>query len=117
MRRALIGIVPDELIHRKRKAYTSCSPLHAIQEDRVSLLDLSQRMITDSLGIVNAGSFSKALKQAHLGLEVPIIPLMRTLTLEYWIRTAHNHGIFDVGRGCDDSQETLEPRSSQVLAG
>ena len=118
MRRALTGIVPDELIHRKRKAYTSCSPLRAIHEDWVSLLDLSQRMITDSLGIVNAGSFSKALKQARLGLEVPIIPLMRTLTLEYWIRTAHNHGIFDVSRGFDDCEETaLEPRSSHFLAG
>jgi asparagine synthase (glutamine-hydrolysing) len=87
MRRALTGIVPDEILHRRRKAYMSRTPLAAISQDWDSFAALSTNMVTASLGIVNAGWFTATLERARQGKEVPIVSLMRTLELEIWLRS------------------------------
>jgi asparagine synthase (glutamine-hydrolysing) len=120
MRRSLAGIVPEELLHRKRKAYTSCSPLRAVRQDLVTLQNLTREMLIGRLGIVNVHIFSTVLDQARLGLEVPVIPVMRTLTLEFWMRTARDHGIFHTDPlDSAMSRPGLRPqyRNKPVLAG
>lgn len=87
MRRALAGIVPDEILHRRRKAYMSRTPLAAISQNWESFAGLSTNMVTASLGIVNARSFTESLEKARQGKEVPIVSLMRTLDLEIWLRS------------------------------
>jgi asparagine synthase (glutamine-hydrolysing) len=86
MRRALIGIVPDELLNRKRKAYVARSPLTAISEGFESLAEISRHMSSGSLGIVEAKKFLEALQKARHGEEVPVVTLMRTLGIELWLR-------------------------------
>ncbi len=86
MRRALRGIVPDEILNRKRKASAARAPLVAISTEWASVVRVSERMMGDALGIVDGKRFSEALRKARYGGEVPIDALIRTLNLEFWLR-------------------------------
>ena len=86
MRRALAGIVPEEVLNRRRKAYVSRAPLAAFSRERESLAELSGGMVASSLGILDARSFAETLHRARQGQEVPVVPLLRTIELEVWLR-------------------------------
>src|SRR6266403_3052891 len=86
MRRALVGIVPDELLHRRRKAFVARGPMANISAQWPRLLDFSQHMLVSSLGITNSAEFVDALQKARLGQQAPIVLLMRTLGVELWLR-------------------------------
>lgn len=86
MRRALLGIVPEEVLNRKRKAYAARAPLAAISSEWASIAEISQYMVSASLGVVNQQSFLQFLQKARHGQPVPLVPLMRTLCLECWLR-------------------------------
>ncbi|MFY9529161.1 MAG: asparagine synthase-related protein [Candidatus Acidiferrales bacterium] len=85
MRRALVGIVPDEILSRKRKAFVIRAPMIAISAAAVRLVEMSRCMVSSSLGIVDAERFRNAITAVRSGQEVPIVPFMRTLSLEYWL--------------------------------
>ncbi len=91
MRRALVGIVPDELLNRKRKAFVARAPLAAISAEWSYFTDMTQRMICSLLGIVEAKTFLEALQKARHGQEVPMVPLLRTVGLELWLRNLEHH--------------------------
>jgi len=86
MRRALVGIVPDELLKRKRKAYIARGPLADILADWTHYADLTRHMVSSSMGIVDAKNFLQSLQKARQGKEVPMITLMRTLGVERWLQ-------------------------------
>jgi asparagine synthase (glutamine-hydrolysing) len=86
MRRALIGIVPDEILNRKRKAFVSRAPMVAISSQRQRLSEIAKDMLTGSLGIVNGRVFAEFVEKACRGEEVPVGTMMRTLAIEYWVR-------------------------------
>jgi asparagine synthase (glutamine-hydrolysing) len=87
MRRALAGITPDEILNRKRKAFVVRGPLNSISTEWQCLLTLRQGMRADSLGIVDSQGFLRALKEASCGQAVPVVPLMRTIAMERWLRS------------------------------
>ncbi len=87
MRRALIGIVPDDLLNRKRKAFVARAPLAAIAADWARFEAITRNMAASAAGIVDAKRFSQALHQARHGQEVPIVPIMRTLCIENWLQS------------------------------
>ena len=86
MRRALAGIVPHEILDRKRKAFVVRGPLARIQPEWQSLVEASRSMRSESLKIVDSQSFLNALKRAADGQDIPLIPLLRTVSLERWLR-------------------------------
>jgi asparagine synthase (glutamine-hydrolysing) len=86
MRRALIGIVPDEILNRKRKAYLARSPIASLLTQWSHFARPDEPMVCDSLGILDSGAFKEMLRQAHDGREVPVVTLLRTLGMEVWIR-------------------------------
>jgi asparagine synthase (glutamine-hydrolysing) len=86
MRRALIGIVPSELLNRKRKAFVTRGPTVGISAELPRLMELSQHMLIGSLGIADSTRFVEALQKTRQGAEVPVVPLMRTLGMELWLR-------------------------------
>jgi asparagine synthase (glutamine-hydrolysing) len=109
MRRALVGIVPDELLNRKRKAFVARGPMVGIAEEWPHLLELSQHMLIDSLGIADSTRFVEALQKTRQGEEVPIVPLMRTLGIERWLRcVAASHVL-------DDAAWEIRPAAKQGL--
>jgi asparagine synthase (glutamine-hydrolysing) len=93
MRRALVGIVPDEISNRKRKGYVARAPLAAISAEWATLSDMAHHLVSSALGIVNAELFHDGLQRALDGQQVPIITLMRTVGIECWLRNLGNRGI------------------------
>jgi asparagine synthase (glutamine-hydrolysing) len=85
MRRALVGIVPAEILNRRRKAFLTRAPLTSLQNELPLLLERSKDMNLSSAGIVNADAFRCLLKNAAEGGLLPIVPVLRTLLLEAWL--------------------------------
>jgi asparagine synthase (glutamine-hydrolysing) len=90
MRRALVGIVPDEFLNRKRKAFVTRGPRVGIAAELPQLLELGQHMLLCSLGIADSTRFVDTLQKIPHGSDVPIVPLMRTLGIELWLRNLTN---------------------------
>jgi asparagine synthase (glutamine-hydrolysing) len=93
MRRALAGIVPAEILNRKRKAFVARAPLNAISQDWAGVAESTQNMVSSSLGIVDGEKFSEILQKARHGQEVPTVIVMRTLGIESWLRNLCYSGI------------------------
>jgi asparagine synthase (glutamine-hydrolysing) len=93
LRRALVGMVPDQVLNRKRKGYVSRGPRVSITTGLTSLMEMSQHMVASSLSIVQSKTFSETLLKASLGQTAPIVLLMRTLGVEIWLRRLSNFGI------------------------
>jgi asparagine synthase (glutamine-hydrolysing) len=85
MRRALAGIVPDEILNRKMKAFVCRAPLAEVLRNWPRLAQMTQAMTSDSLGIIDSNRFSEALLRARSGKQIPIIGLLRTIRLEGWL--------------------------------
>lgn len=96
MRRALVGIVPDEILNRKTKAFVARSPRLAISNDWARFAEIPQNMLSNLLGIVDTELISEALQNARQGSEVPIVTLMRTLSLEGWLNHLRSVEIIDL---------------------
>jgi hypothetical protein len=86
MRRALVGIVPDAILNRKRKAVAARAPLVRISRDWAHWVQLTQQMVSSSLGIVDTERFLDALQKGRRGEDGPAIILERTILLEEWLR-------------------------------
>jgi asparagine synthase (glutamine-hydrolysing) len=85
MRRALVGIVPDEILKRKRKAFIARAPVVTIQQEWTYLQTLTENMICARAGIVDAAAFQQSLRKASDGEDIPIVPALRTVLLEAWL--------------------------------
>lgn len=88
-RNALRGIVPSEILERKRKSFVVRGPMTALVEESKRIE--SRKMITALLGIVDPDSLLQYLSRVRAGEEVAIVPLMRLLTIERWLRGFAGH--------------------------
>ena len=93
MRRSLAGIVPDEILHRKRKAFVNRAPRTAIASHWKHVESLTRGMVAESLGMVTSGAFRQALEEIRSGKDVPLVPVQRMLVLECWLRNISAHGL------------------------
>jgi asparagine synthase (glutamine-hydrolysing) len=103
MRRALVSIVPDEILNKKGKAFVARSPMVAVSNDRAHFAEMTQNMLSSSLGIVDSERVSEALQKVRRGEAVPIITLRRSLYLEEWLRDLRALGIITL-------DTTLKPK-------
>jgi asparagine synthase (glutamine-hydrolysing) len=95
MRRALVGIVPDEILNRKGKASVKRAPIVEIRRDWANLVSMTQKMVISSLGFADSERFLAALQKAKRGEDVPIVPIMRTILIEAWLKNLHRLRITD----------------------
>jgi len=111
MRRALVGIVPDELLNRKRKAYVTRSPMTAITADWNEYAAMAEHMVGSSLAIIEKTKFSEALQKARRGQELPLVTVMRTVGLELWLRSVKRHEVIEALHDRrSQARESLEPK-------
>ena len=85
MRRALVGIVPAEILNRRRKAFLARAPLTSLQTELPLLQERIKDMHLSNAGIVNADAFRDLLRKATEGGPLPIVTVLRTLLLEAWL--------------------------------
>jgi asparagine synthase (glutamine-hydrolysing) len=94
LRRALRGIVPKEILERSHKAYPRTSHLKAIGNDWERVSDLATEMQLESRGALDSAIVRGLLDRARRGQDVALLPLMRVLRLEWWLRDPHIVSLF-----------------------
>jgi asparagine synthase (glutamine-hydrolysing) len=99
LRRAFRGIVPDMVLDRPRKAFVVTSHLKAIAADWQNVSSLAERMVLESRQILDSAILHKTLEQARRGEDVPLLPAMRALRAEWWLRDPGIQRLFGIGTG------------------
>lgn len=93
MRRAMAGIVPGELLNRRRKAFVTRTPALAIAAQFASLTGRGAMLISDQMGIVDAQVFRRESERAGSGHEVLLVSLTRAIEIENWLRELNQREI------------------------
>ena len=93
MRRTLVGIVPDEILYRKRKAFVVRGPMEAVSREWQSILKLLEGLRGETVSMVDVSLFRAALDSARTGHETPMVAIARTLEIECWLRHLEHHGV------------------------
>ncbi len=96
MRRALAGIVPQEILERRRKAFVVRGPMAALAKSCDHITALVSPMICDALGFLDRSLFMQSLDLARQGHEEPLVLILHTLRLELWLRSAVARGVLAV---------------------
>jgi asparagine synthase (glutamine-hydrolysing) len=95
MRRALVGVVPGEVLDRKRKAFVARAPLAAILEECTTLTKMTRDRVWVSFGITDSDALSESLEKVQKGGRVPLVPLLRTFTVAAWLINLAHCGLLD----------------------
>jgi asparagine synthase (glutamine-hydrolysing) len=91
MRRTLEGIVPDQVLKRRRKAYVSRSPILRIKA-QYQALTKGDELLLDSLGVIDRARFFASIEEISSGKPGHVVPVLRALLLERWLRELRSLG-------------------------
>jgi asparagine synthase (glutamine-hydrolysing) len=86
MRRALAGVVPSEILDRKRKAFVARHPLALLRFALPTIETLLQSPLVLAYGWVDQEAFWETLTAAVHGQTQLITTLQRILLLELWLK-------------------------------
>lgn len=90
MRRALKGIVPDEILQRRRKAFLIRGPLALIRRDREQIEALITNSLAAAFGFIDPAMFTSALNEVTAGNSPLWWPsILRTIAIEIWLRSSN----------------------------
>jgi asparagine synthase (glutamine-hydrolysing) len=93
MKRALVGIVPDELLNRKRKAPVPPKPHRVSSTQWPSLPEIGQDIVSACIGITHRDRFLEALQKARCNKGGELSCLRSTVTIEFWLRHLTTLGV------------------------
>jgi asparagine synthase (glutamine-hydrolysing) len=85
MRRALKGLVPTEILERRRKAYMTQTPLARAIAEAAETFPANTDSLSARFGVVNQIALRETLDRARRGEEVAVVSLLRTNALEAWL--------------------------------
>jgi asparagine synthase (glutamine-hydrolysing) len=85
MRRALAGLVPPEILDRKRKAYVSRGAVKILAAEW-SRLNEQGSWRGEENGLVISSALARAVEKAMQGEDTSTLPLLRIMALEQWLR-------------------------------
>ena len=86
MRRALVEIVPHEILERRRKAFQLRAPLSALQQAYPKLLKLFADAAIASAGFVDIAQLRRSLKAIAEGDPKWRQAMLKTIALELWMK-------------------------------
>jgi asparagine synthase (glutamine-hydrolysing) len=92
MKRALVGIVPDEILNRTK----ALSRTRRAKDDGtqwVKRFATGQPFLCSSMGVVDADRLIETVEKARRGEPVLLGSLLRTIVLEAWLRHLTPHGV------------------------
>jgi len=122
MNRALIGIVPDELLNRRRKAFVPQEPREQGAKKETCaewprLMESGERILSSSMGIVEPNRFWETLQKARRNEDVPIDSLKRTLMLESWLHHLTTKQVLRKPSELRGSRRQVTVRETSLLRG
>lgn len=99
MRRSLAGIVPDQVLNRRRKAVVSRGPRAAIASQWKLVQQITEDMAIAACKYVERDSFRAAMSAAQQDASAPIVRLQQALVVEMWLRSLSRCSRVHIPRG------------------
>jgi len=87
MRRAMAGIVPEEILERRRKAFQLGGPMRALREHEQAIDALFANSIGADFGFIDVDQFMTALSRARAGDAAEWQLVLRAIALELWLQS------------------------------
>jgi asparagine synthase (glutamine-hydrolysing) len=85
-KRALVGIVPNEVLSRRQTFVVTADWQKDISTPLSGLAGVGTRLISSSVGIIDSNRFVEALRRAHRNEDIDVGNTKRALVLESWLR-------------------------------
>lgn len=92
MRRALRGIVPSEILERRRKAFQSRAPLNALRQAQSKLESLFSDPVVAGAGYIALDPLRDEIGRVTQGEAEWVQALLKTIALELWLRSSSEAG-------------------------
>lgn len=94
MKRALAGIVPDEILNRKRRNFPSMTINSTLLVKELAQTKMGGQTMCSSLGIINPEALLRVLKWSNCALNPFLNELQRSLLLEAWLQNISTQSVF-----------------------
>lgn len=95
MRRSLVGLVPQEILSRRTKQFGARTPVVALEKNWDELHMAFDSPLSSTLGYVNSACFLEQLHAARNGKEIHTVRMLRTISLEVWLRDLASRRLID----------------------
>ena len=95
MRRSLEGIVPEEILSRRTKQVGARGPALVLEKHWDELQNVYETSLSSRLGYIHKDRFLKVISDARAGKTVPLVRVLRSISLEYWLRDLAGRGLLD----------------------
>jgi asparagine synthase (glutamine-hydrolysing) len=95
MRRSLVGVVPDEILSRRTKQVGARTPVLVLEKHWKELQSIYQAPLSSRLGYVNEVQLLKTIHDARAGKIVPLVRILWSISLEFWLRALAARGLLD----------------------
>ena len=95
MRRALVGIVPSEVLNRRHSVVLQQERSTTAPREWSSLPDINRCLVSSSIEIIDQDQLLQALQRAKRNGEPCVGALDRTFTFESWLRRVMSHGVLN----------------------
>ena len=95
MRRSLAGIVPQEILSRRSKQLGVRTLVLVLEKHWDELQSVYETSLSSRLGYIHEERFVKVISDARDGKAVPIVRILRAISLEYWLRNLAGRGLVD----------------------
>lgn len=97
MCRSLAGIVPQEILSRGTKQIGARTPIKGLEKNWQDLQIVFDSPFSARLGFINGDRFSATMHDALNGKVVPIVRLLKTVSLEFWLRDLTSRRLINTG--------------------
>jgi asparagine synthase (glutamine-hydrolysing) len=95
MRRSLVGIVPQEILSRRTKQVGARTPVLVLEKHWDELQSIYQTPLSSRIGYIDEVQLLKTICDARAGRIVPLVRVLWTISLEYWLRDLAARGLLD----------------------
>lgn len=116
MRRAMTGILPEKIAQRKTKGRPKEAILRALSREWSRLRPMFEDARVCAYGYMEAESLLTALDRAKYGVETLSSPLLRTITLEIWLRALEQRQVSASQRQATPAATLLQTREVRAKA-
>jgi len=95
MRRALVGIVPSEILQRRTKQFGARTPILLVDKHVDQLQEVFENPLSSRMGYINNRQFLEALAAFRDGKEIHTIRMLKTISLEFWLRDLRSRNLIN----------------------
>jgi asparagine synthase (glutamine-hydrolysing) len=113
MRRSLVGIVSEEILSRRTKQVGARSPILVLEKHWDKLQNIYETSLSSGLGYLHEDQFLNVISDARAGKIVPLVRVLSTISLEYWLRDVAGRGLIDAP---ETSSSLARQRELQMTA-